>query len=73
MHPKLWKLTKGTVSLIRDNEADVIEAQQDGFILQGECDRGGNIIDAQGTPFTEGKPEEVDEPEEDTAPWQAGK
>lgn len=62
MGPKLWKLTKATVSLLRSDKAGVLEAQKAGFVLQGECDQDGNIIDAQGTPFTDEQPKQASQP-----------
>lgn len=40
----LYKLTKGTLSKIRDSLPGVKELQAEGFVLAGECDKDGNVI-----------------------------
>jgi hypothetical protein len=44
---KLYKLTKGTVSVIRKDRAGVEEAKANGYALDGECDEQYNVIDAR--------------------------
>lgn len=47
----LYKLTKGTVSVIRNSKAAVDEAISNGYKLDGECNERYEIIDAD--PFKE--------------------
>jgi len=47
----LYKLTKGTVSVIRNSKAAVDEAVANGYKLDGECNETYDIIDAD--PFRE--------------------
>ena len=51
----LYKLTKGTVSVIRNSKAAVDEAIANGYKLDGECNERYEIIDAD--PFKEPEPE----------------
>lgn len=39
-----YKLTKGSVSIIRRDAAGVKEAEAKGFILDGECDADGILL-----------------------------
>ena len=47
----LYKLTKGTVSVIRNSKAAVDEEIANGYKLDGECNERYEIIDAD--PFRE--------------------
>jgi len=39
----MYRLTKGSLSKLRDTTAGVKELQAEGFILEGECDEEGAI------------------------------
>ncbi|MEL7555666.1 MAG: hypothetical protein AAGU26_05775 [bacterium] len=39
-----YRLTRGSVSVIRRNAAGVKEAEASGFILDGECDDEGKLL-----------------------------
>lgn len=40
----MYKLTKGSVSVLRKDAAGVKEAEARGFILDGECDDEGKLL-----------------------------
>lgn len=40
----MYKMTKGPLSKIRSTAAEVKELQAAGFVLDGECDKDGNVI-----------------------------
>jgi hypothetical protein len=40
----MYKLTKGSVSIIRQDEAGVKEAEANGYKLDGECNEAYEII-----------------------------
>jgi hypothetical protein len=39
-----YKLTKGSVAVIRQDSAGVKQAETAGYILDGECDEEGNLL-----------------------------
>jgi len=39
-----YRLTRGSVSIIRKDAAGVKEAEAKGFILDGECDADGKLL-----------------------------
>lgn len=39
-----YRLTKGTVSIIRQDADGIKEAEASGFVLDGTCDQDGNIL-----------------------------
>ncbi len=40
----MYKLTKGTLSKLRDAASGVRALQAEGYVLDGECDKDGNVI-----------------------------
>lgn len=40
----MYKMTKGPLSKIRNTASEVKELQAAGFVIDGECDKDGNII-----------------------------
>ena len=47
----LYKLTKGTLSIIRTNKASVYDAEADGYKLDGEVNEAYEVINP--SPFDE--------------------
>ena len=41
----MYKLTKGSLSLIRTTKAECKELEKQGFVLVGEVDQNYNLID----------------------------
>lgn len=62
----LYKLTRGTVSTIRKDAVGVLEAQNAGYILQGECDQDGNITGPASLPKLQA-PQETNPPVKNTS------
>lgn len=46
----MYKLTKGSVSIIRKDAKGVEEAEKAGFVLMGSCDENYDIIDPDARP-----------------------
>lgn len=63
----LYKLTKGTISKLREDAAGVKELQAEGYVLDGECDADGNVFTAA-VVFDKPEPE----PDQDDAPKKRG-
>ena len=42
-----YKMTKGSVSVIRKDAAGVKQAEAAGFVLEGECDNDGALVPSQ--------------------------
>lgn len=40
----MYKLTKGSVSVLRKDAAGIKQAEADGFKLEGECDAEGTLL-----------------------------
>lgn len=45
-----YLLSKGAVSIVRENAAGVAEAEALGFVCQGSCDESYKIIDPMARP-----------------------
>lgn len=41
-----YRMTRGSVSVIRSNQKDIERAQADGFEIVGPCDADGNLTGA---------------------------
>ena len=57
----LYKLTKGTVSVIRVNHADVKQAEADGYKLDGEVNEAYEVVNPYPR-FDDIEPAKADEP-----------
>jgi hypothetical protein len=55
----MYKLTKGSVSIIRQDEAGVKEAETNGYKLDGECNEAYEVTNSSPSFSTEAATEEV--------------
>lgn len=49
-----YRLTKGSVSVIRKDATGIKQAESAGFVLDGECDENGDLLPSR--PASESKP-----------------
>jgi len=45
----MYKLKRGSISIIRNTKRDIDEAVKEGYMLEGECDKDYNITNKNPT------------------------